>query len=164
AFLPALRTSQLITENENDQTLTPDTANSDIPVLRRAKLTRDKIISDTFPISHISNIIVESLASSSSSSRTRYSEPRSPRSSLNAQLDALVYNAIIKDDVQSLAKVLDEYPDYDLSRLINPTSSENNESNKTQDSPKTPLMIAASLDCQMTVNYLLKSNIEVDMQ
>ncbi|CAG8575159.1 10054_t:CDS:2, partial [Racocetra persica] len=173
-FLPAIQTSQLIAENENDHTLTPDTANSDIPVLRRAQLrnenenirmpARDRIVSDTFPISRISNIMNESLASSSSSSRTIYSEPRSPRSSLNAQLDALVYNAIIKDDVQSLAKVLDEYPDYDLSRLINPTSSENNESNKTQDSPKTPLMIAASLDCQMTVNYLLKSNIEVDMQ
>ncbi|CAG8683702.1 4472_t:CDS:2 [Cetraspora pellucida] len=169
--LPELQISQFIIESENDQTLTPDTANSDTPILRRAQLrngnetarisTHGRIATDTFPLSHLSKIIDESLASSSSSSRTIVSEARS---SLNSQLDTLVYGAIIKDDVQSLAKVLNEFPDYDLNRLINPTFPENNESNKNQDSHKTPLMIASSLDCQMTVNYLLKADVDVDMQ
>ncbi|CAG8793980.1 16459_t:CDS:2, partial [Dentiscutata erythropus] len=121
-------------------------------------ITSDNVIPESLlrtPVTRVTNAVVESVASSSSSN-TIYSETRS------SQLDLLVYNAIITDDVQTLAKILDEYPDYDLNRFINPSNSENTE--RIKDSGKTPLMIAASLDCQNTVNYLLKSNVEIDLQ
>ncbi|CAG8508812.1 9339_t:CDS:2 [Dentiscutata heterogama] len=169
-FRPPLQISQLISENENDQILTPESVNSEIPFLNQSQLrnenenennriaTSDNVISEALlrtPVTRISNAIVESVASSSSSN-TIYSETRS------SQLDLLVYNAIITDDVQTLAKILDEYPDYDLNRFINPSNSENTD--RIKDSGKTPLMIAASLDCKNTVNYLLKSNVEIDLQ
>ncbi|CAG8521283.1 34133_t:CDS:2, partial [Gigaspora margarita] len=149
-FHPSLQIPQLIGENENNQTLTPESVNSERTILNQPQLRNDN--------DSPSNVVVESVAFNSSSD-TIYTETRALRS----QLDMLVYNAIIKDDVQSLANVLNEYPDYDLNRFIKPITSENADSD-IKDSGKTPLMIAAYLDCQKTVNYLLKSNVEVDLQ
>ncbi|RIB27921.1 hypothetical protein C2G38_1653848 [Gigaspora rosea] len=167
---PSLQISQLISENENNQTLTPESLNSESTILNQSQLRNenDNQIDSVIPehllrtrVSRQPNVVVGSVASSSSSD-TIYTGTRTSRS----QLDMLVYNAIIKDDVQSLANVLNEYPDYDLNRFINPIVSENfgNTDSDIKDSGKTPLMIAAYLDCQKTVNYLLKSDVEVDLQ
>ncbi|CAG8486559.1 15919_t:CDS:2 [Acaulospora colombiana] len=86
-------------------------------------------------------------------------------------LDALVYDAIIQNDIPGLAKILSENPNYylnlpirisDIGRLEN---DEGNTDNDIHGDDKTPLMIAASLDYVDVVKYLLKNpNVNVDLQ